>query len=341
MNSKQTDKTVYFLGAGASNASDFKLPLMKGFFQEDVFSSGEYKNLKKFIEKYFSRGFINELNMNELNMEEVITMLELSLDKFGSLGNIPETYLFDAKREFGKYVIDRLKLPLGNNLCSKHSILAKNIKRSDTIISLNYDEIMEIALTRESLEEVHVWNSNNLICPLAQDTSAGEIIPSLSTISLVENEGYFLRLHGSINWLYCPNPDCWLHLSFYPNIWNRAQADAPCIYCGTPISPVIVPPTMKKAFEEYPRLGIIWAVAYREIKNANKIVFIGLSLAESDYYLNWMIKSAVYNSNEPKIIEVVNKDKSVCEKIKKLVGIEPTFLGDFDTYIEKLKEQNL
>ena len=141
----KNEKTVYLLGAGASHVSDFNFPLMEGFFKEEDFNSGNYPNFRKFIYNYFP-----SIGFNKLNLEEVITMLELSLDQFSNFGRIPESYLFDARREFERYVLERLKLPPEKNLCSKHSILANKIKKIDTVISLNYDSIMKIALEKKS-----------------------------------------------------------------------------------------------------------------------------------------------------------------------------------------------
>ncbi len=331
---KQNQKTVYLLGAGASNGSDFGLPLMEGFFREEDFNNGNYPNLSKFIKKHFQK-----IPFCNLNLEEVITFLELSIDKFGSFGKIPETYLYEARREFEKYVVGRLKLDPGNKKCSKHLILAKNLNDGNSVISLNYDEIMQYTLWHTGDAEASLLSrSHRLLFPLGTAKIGGAVGPSPAPKNI---ESYFLQLHGSINWLYCPNPICWLHQSFYPTTCTPSQEykeGNPCIYCGSPLSYVIVPPTMNKAFQKYPRLGIVWSLAYREIEEADKLVFIGLSLAESDYYLNWLIKSAVINSKKSKKIEVVNKCEKICEKIEKLIGTKPTFLGDFDEYIGKMRQ---
>jgi len=331
---KQNQKTVYLLGAGACNASDFKLPLMRGFFREEDFDNGNYPNLSEFIKKYFQK-----IPFCKLNLEEIITFLELSIDKFGSFGKIPETYLYEARREFEEYVVGRLKLGPENKKCSKHLILAKNLNDRDSVISLNYDEIMQYTLWHTGDAEASLLSrSHRLLFSLGTATIGGTVGPSLPPENI--GKGYFLQLHGSINWLYCPNPICWLHQSFYPATCTPSReykVSNPCICCGSPLSYVIIPPTMNKAFQKYPRLGIVWSVAYGEIEEADKLVFIGLSLAESDYYLNWLIKSAAINSKKSKKIEVVNKCEKICEKIEKLIGIKATFLGDFDEYIEKLE----
>ena len=138
---ESADKTVYFFGAGASHASDFGLPTMKNFFRMDDFESGNYDNLKEFIEHKFP-----ETRFDELNLETVITFLELSMDTFGSLGRHPDTYLYEARREFDKYVDLRLRIP-ENIGCQEHKkiiggeIVGSNSK--DSIITLNYDLVVD------------------------------------------------------------------------------------------------------------------------------------------------------------------------------------------------------
>ena len=93
-------KTVYFFGAGASNASDFNLPCMKGFFSQSDIEPEDYPNLLKFIQKTFPG-----IPLEELSVEEVITFLESSLDTFASFGGYPEAYIYEARREFDKELL--------------------------------------------------------------------------------------------------------------------------------------------------------------------------------------------------------------------------------------------
>jgi hypothetical protein len=98
-------KTVYFLGAGASKASDFHLPTMGEFFEGADFTGDEYRNLKRFIDDKFPC-----LSIEKLNLEEVVTAIELGLDTFGALGKHPEPYIYEARTELNKYVANRLKI---------------------------------------------------------------------------------------------------------------------------------------------------------------------------------------------------------------------------------------
>jgi len=106
-----------------------------------------------------------------------------------------------------------------------------------------------------------------------------------------------------------------------------------------PVEMVIVPPTMYKVFEKFPKLGFIWSLAKKELFKANKIVIIGVSFAPSDYYLRWLFKSALALLKlRPEIptIEVVNTDEDACDTIEGITGRKPEFKGDLDKYLQSL-----
>src|SRR3989339_434140 len=142
-------KTVYFLGAGASKAL-FGLPTMENFF--DKFSVEDYPALSDFLRNYFfstdrigqlgainasAGGFEEIVRDSNLNLEEVITALDLSLDRFGSFGNLPKGYIIDAKKEFNDYILKRLLINITDEnmksrfekICNKTSIIFERISK--------------------------------------------------------------------------------------------------------------------------------------------------------------------------------------------------------------------
>ena len=112
--------------------------------------------------------------------------------------------------------------------------------------------------------------------------------------------------------------------------------DQPCASCGSFLRPLIVPPTINKAFEDYPRIGVMWTLAHHHLTTANRIVFFGVSFAPSDYYLRWLFKSVFLESDgKKKSIRVVDKCQSVKKKIREMVGMEPTYYPNVDTYVSE------
>jgi hypothetical protein len=385
-------KTVYFLGAGASAASDFKLPEMKGFFKEKDFpkKGGEYPNLNEFLKTFYKSS-----DWGNFNLEEIITHLELTMEGFN--WGLADTTLLIIKKDLYKYIKTRLEKPLeriytdrkpvdkknfpndnnkdkdvlqrllenkivdndGSNSdyvyfnkeiqnkadlesrlqqieirrikpitdiwlkslsnCQNFLKLIKNITSdNDSIITLNYDLIIDKILL--VLANTCTDNFNSFL------ERSDRIIQwhnvwggvSLSQYPSEKEKGAYIKLHGSIDWTYCPSQDCphhWIFSKFNP-------VGEPCSSCGTSLETVIVPPTMKKSFEKFPKLGFLWHVAFKKLKEADKIIVIGMSFPDSDYYLKWLVRQAMIERRKkdnslPELI-IVNKKPEDAEDSEKI-----------------------
>jgi len=325
---------VFFLGAGASHASEFRLPLMRGFFDEEYLE--KYPSLKTLIRKLFSKK-----SFAEVNMESFITHLEMSLEGFGASWNRPTGALFEAQKEFTSYVVFRLSKPVGSGVCQKHLKLFEKKDEKDTILSLNYDSIVENVLFKLSPKR----DNGTMVGETFMERSYGLLSESSfwdgTPASLYQQHqklGYFISLHGSINWVYCPNEGCHLHGFFFPNMidhptYHYLPGD-PCQICGSGLELVIVPPTMMKAFKRFPKFGFLWNLAFRKLVEAAELVMIGMSLPDSDYYLKWLIKEAMLNKRDPPQLTIVNPNQDAIERTKALIGVEtPRIFSDLDEFI--------
>lgn len=162
---------------------------------------------------------------------------------------------------------------------------------------------------------------------------------SLSLSDEKASLGFYLKLHGSVDWLYCPNPVCGYHQLFFPNrLGSDSLHNRPgklCNLCGSPVVSVIVPPTMYKTFEKFPKLGFLWSLAYRELNIADRIVIFGVSFAPSDYYLRWLFKKAITDrENKPTLIDI-DTNPEVCDKIKEFTGVKPKHFATLDGYLDE------
>lgn len=318
--------TVYILGAGASAASDFKLPVMKSFF-DPFLSGGEYVSLHAYISKYF-----NSMSISDINVEELITHLEISLEKY-KYSDV-ETHITCWKHLIN-YITDRLNIPK-DGICKYHEMLYKKLTPNDSILTLNYDCIFEQS-TRNT------ENPQNPYGYLGRSLRLLGYSPYKITHSekLERDEyqlGLYVKLHGSVDWIYCPNAICMNHQSFqvYPS-WDmgghRREAGDPCDICGSPLQRVIVMPTMKKTFDNYPKLGFLWETALRKLKECNRLILIGTSLAISDYYLTWLIRETFFGKIEFNV-EVVNSAKETAIRAKELTAVkEITWHRDFCEWV--------
>lgn len=338
-----SQKTVYFLGAGASKASDFKLPTMQEFFREDDFQTEEYQNLKNFMKDRFPH-----VSLANLNLEEVITSIELSLDTFGSFGKHPEPYIYEARREFDAYANTRLQISDRKGCNNLKRIIDENLagkNSKDSIITLSYDLVVD-----NTLYELSPKESNGL--QLDHSCLLDRMYKLLGRTVLIHGEraslyhgykglGFYLKLHGSVDWIYCPNTTCGNHQLFFPN-WLGSESvhnksGNLCSLCGSPLVNVIVPPTMYKTFEKFPKLGLLWSLAYRELNKADKIVIFGVSFAPSDYYLRWLFKKATTERKDKPTILNINTDNEVCGCVEKITGIRPQHFSTLDEYLKSPK----
>lgn len=336
MRNGHSSKTVYFLGAGASNEL-FGLATMKEFFNN--YPVDDYKMLSRFLSQYFFNGLEedkleNKIKESSLNLEDVITALELSLDRVGSFGKHPESYLIDVRREFDKFVKEKCNLENNNYDKSKAEKIVKSLDPKDTVITLNYDLGLDELFGSPSN---HSTRNSRLYCDLLGNAASYMDTGINMAIEEEEFNNLYLKLHGSINWIYCAKEDCYYH-NFIQKEDRYFKENLLCRTCGSSLFYVIIPPTLHKSFERFPKLGLLWSLAYRKLNEAVKIIIFGVSFADSDYYLRWLFKSAIAErESSPPRIAVVNKDSCVCNKVKDITGITPDFEGDFDEYIEKIK----
>ena len=63
-----------------------------------------------------------------------------------------------------------------------------------------------------------------------------------------------------------------------------------------------------------------------------------MSFPDSDYYLQWLINSAISSQNEKSLIVVVNKDKKVFSKVNKLFKNTISYCESFDSFIDNVKK---
>ena len=320
---------------------------MRGFFRKSDLSQGEYPELCSFIDKNYP-GIPKE----KLNLEDVITGLDIGRDRFGSFGERSKAYLDEARYQLHHYIRYRLDYGLQGieDPNSVHRKILLALEDGDTIITLNYDLIVDDVLENRGKESLgktaggrdrFLWlgKLRELLSPLI--LMSGEIVVPVRDSEW--KHGWYLKLHGSINWIYCSNPQCIYHqwMNMRPIEEIRLFKDAKfCSSCGGSIEVAIVPPSMLKVFERYPKVGALWSIAHRELSEATRVVFIGVSFAPSDYYLHWLIKLSFLNSKRSKeSVVVVDKCSSVKKKIKEMVDIEPTYYPDICTYISKKIER--
>lgn len=125
-----------------------------------------------------------------------------------------------------------------------------------------------------------------------------------------------LKLHGSLNWLYCPSCRA---LNLTPKekgichlITDPGQCK--CSSCSTLSIPIIIPPTYFKVLSNL-HLQIAWDHAEKALATAKTWVFCGYSFPDADIHVKYLLKRAEINSPKHRDVLILNwhegKDSSL------------------------------
>ena len=179
------------------------------------------------------------------------------------------------------------------------------------VISTNYDLVVDTSLmylSRGAGRKPGVGGVPNYYCGLA----------NMTALTPEQKFGSLLKLHGSLNWLYCRTcqrlelgaTESTRFLSKFQNIVGRdlrssLTADgAPCTVCQRPLRPLLVAPSHLKDYRN-PHLGQIWYEAQRVLRQADSVVFVGYSLPDDDVEVVYLLKRGLAHIANPKNITIV------------------------------------
>jgi hypothetical protein len=134
--------------------------------------------------------------------------------------------------------------------------------------------------------------------------------------------GTLLKLHGSLNWLYCRTcqrieigaSQSRLYLKVLGRLIGSSTSleqsytpdGNPCQSCGTRLRPLLIAPTHLKDYRN-PHLAQVWYEAERALREAERVVFIGYSLPDDDVEVVYLLKRGLGHLS-PDCITVVQYD---------------------------------
>ena len=139
--------------------------------------------------------------------------------------------------------------------------------------------------------------------------------------------GHLLKIHGSLNWLFC-NKCKRLDLFFSKGLRTVKALDelyhsvpfddayscqgTPCRnqHCDGFVNPILITPTYVKDYEN-PHVEIVWKKAEERLKEADRAVFIGYSLPSDDVEVAMLLKRGLDHlpANKITVVEYVHGDE--------------------------------
>ena len=158
----------------------------------------------------------------------------------------------------------------------------KNCGHGVTLVTTNYDILLDNALFRKELSYNYGIRLRRRI-----DLETPEGHRPLEDMRILPMEGIqLLKLHGSLNWLWCPKCDeidVTIGEKGVVQMIEETTGRA-CIneYCTSNYQPLLVTPTMLKVYDGR-LLGGLLRLFHQAIEKAAALVFIGYSFPDADY----------------------------------------------------------
>jgi len=296
-------KTVFLLGAGATrgavkhvivNRKRVKPPLNSDFFKiaetyakakgKDSVDAGRLARLK--------RVFKDEIPVKGLpTMEEAFSLLYIAKDfpeiyrkgpgKKPAPGNRKEIedflYLtFDILALLGRHADDE----------TGYDRLARKLGSDDTIISLNYDTLLDSSLAQRGWSPKNGYRLGGGKRKVEWEPDQTDNKTPLAGVSL-------LKLHGSINWFVRGS---------YAGL-SKVFSSKPVLVSSPRRNEIkgrirqIVPPIYGKIFE-HGHWRKLWTNAFQELCEAELFVMIGCSLIDTDFHLRALISRVAKHRKE-------------------------------------------
>ena len=316
-------KTVFILGAGASiSHSQGNFPSYNEFFSKAMtlnLINDKDPNDKALID-YIAEVMKTEIlrEKSTVDIERLMTFMDIEIENASK----QESYKIQTIKESLLKIIIMLFEELSKKLKVKkgdYNDFIKIIEDNDTVISFNWDVLLDKIL----IDKHQYKNLSNL---MVKDRSP-IILDDPINSNLLSRDSYYLKLHGSVDWKYCPNNDCDAHNKVFISTNNL------CATCYKSLETLIIPPIIDKQFKAYPFIEKLWKLGFNQLNVAQEIVIWGYRLPPTDFYSNWLLSKT---SNNVKKVSIINPDCILSGKGKDIRLNIKNFLKPFyDIYGEK------
>jgi len=304
---------IIFLGAGASASEG--APLQGDLFRE-YFRSYQTENdyrinseMDQRLVRFFKTFFGIDIKLKNLNsfsfptFEEILGMLELALNKEESFKDYSLTPDKPKIQRIREDLIFLIAIILDKKLCGEvkhHKKLVNRLEEEQKLtktgfVSLNYDILIDNAL-------VDLYQSYDLDYGI-EFTNFGK--QSDWKRPKTQKAVSLYKLHGSLNWLYCPT--C-ISLTLTPKekgVVKLVFKPQNCDVCVSEMTPIIIPPTFFKVMSNF-YLQEIWHKAENAFKQAKRIFFCGYSFPDADIHIKYLLKRVEINRGSTSEIFIIN-----------------------------------
>lgn len=313
--------TVVVLGAGATRGASFvksgfgcQPPLNADFFtQLQRVAAGKHQGVVAEV----LRDVVALYGPNfDLTLEQYFTQLEtlMEMTKLVDLKRprYPESRLEGMRRQLLNAVsavleesadVTKLNSKARLEPCGYHRALAEALHPRDTIISFNYDCVVDHALRTHGPGK---WSARHGYGFSPPDRVEGHELWSALDAPSGENSSInLLKLHGSLNFFpFASDDDEPIRLRERPYRQTGSE-----VY-------EIIPPELAKRIGDRPVFITLWRRAERAIRLASTVVLIGFSFTPTDTHVDSFFRMALAGNNKLRRLIVANPSKTDRQRIR-------------------------
>jgi len=326
-------KTAIFLGAGASASEG--APIQSKLFYEyfksiRVNSNRTTSEMERELATFFALMFDIDVDIepNKLKainfptFEEALGTLDLAErrnESFKDFSNLNIASNSGRLKRMRLYLTLLMAKAIHDNLFTSKKVHSKlvnklkslNILENVFFISTNYDILIDNALANLYPDVSLDYGIDFINFNESHDWTR----PNSNSIKLY-------KIHGSLNWLYCPTCNNVRLTPKEKGVIKLLGEDsftlnqAVCPQCKTIYSPIIVPPTFYKDFTNV-FLNIVWNKAEQDLLKSDHIIFCGYSFPDADMHIKYLVKRIQKNRRNSNLkVSVVNNHSRKKESIK-------------------------
>ncbi len=319
-------KRVWLIGAGASiSHSGGVFPTLEGLpaaaAEQGVFKATDesYDELLRYARTRFR---VDLRRGPKLDLERVLTTLDIDIEVRA------EAWLLRAREQlltFLRDTVDELHAAVARVAGGRetreyadgqYDRLARQLGPADTVITFNWDLLLDNALGREraldapgdedrSVKPSGRWGFRAMVDGHGQYqafvqrlsgwgewTRQGLLPPAPEPGDSDRQLGYYLKAHGSADWYYCTATTCRAYGRVFPLLVDATlpRDELTCGACGEPSALLIIPPTLNKRLRDIPMLRRLWTLAAREVDAADEVLVWGYSLPPTDFFSEWLLR---------------------------------------------------
>ena len=312
--------TALIIGAGATK--DVGGPLTNEILFQAYQERSEFRRqepmdlLLAFISAVFSEAAEPKRAGDLPALPLLLSLLDTAIDRKQPLANNWASDSLVEVREALEYaVFELLDQKLGTAETTSYwdllNLAYPEVDLEPLVISLNYDIVLDrtmfyLARTRRGDDAMPSY-----VCDVKTPTYQ----------NCAQRYGRLFKLHGSLNWIYCPgchrldigfskreqNTSAVAGRAFGDPLDDRYMKRSKCQECQCGLRPILITPSYRKDYRN-PHVTHVWYEAERALRDVDRVIFVGYSLPNDDVEVIYLLKRGLSNV-DPEKITVVEKDK--------------------------------